>query len=343
MPGSPAMPAALPSPDRIFGIGCGFRASKVLLSAIELDIFTILSEQSLDAAALMRRTGLQERGARDFFDALVALGMLERGDDGLYANAPEAGFYLDRRKPSYIGALFEQYNAIGFGLWNSLTQALRTGSPQTGITAARHCASIYADAAQLRTFVKSMTAGSLLPAKAIAAQFPWEKYRTFIDIGTAEGCLPVEVALAHPAIRGAGFDLPELREIFETYVREHGLAERLQFHAGNFFESPLPPADVVVYGRILHNWDLDTKRILLGKAYEALPKGGVLIVHESLVPDDRRSDAAGLLASLNMLLWTAGGFDFSGADCVQWMRDAGFRNLRVEPLAAEQSMVVGEK
>jgi hypothetical protein len=338
-----AMPAAPPSPERIFDIGCGFRASKALLSAVELEVFTILSERPLDAAALMQRTGLHERGARDFFDALVALGMLTRSGDGLYANAPEAAFYLDRRKPAYIGALFEQYNSIGFGLWNSLTQALRTGTPQTGIAAARHCASLYADPAKLRTFVKSMTAGSLLAAKAIAAQFPWQDYRTVIDVGTAEGCLPVEVALAHPAIRGIGFDLPELRDVFETYVRGHGLADRLQFHAGNFFESALPAADVVVFGRILHNWNLDTKRMLLGKAYDALPGGGALIVHEALVADDRRSESAGLLASLNMLLWTEGGFDFTGADCAQWMRDAGFRNLRVEPLAAEQSMVVGEK
>jgi hypothetical protein len=337
------MPSPHPSPERIFDIGAGFRASKVLLSAIELDVFTILSERPLDAVALMRRTGLHERGARDFFDALVALGMLERDADGLYASAPEAAFYLDRQKPGYIGSLFEQYNSIGYGLWNSLTEALRTGSPQMGIAAARHCASLYTDPARLRTFVKSMTAGSLLPARAIAAQFPWARYRTFVDVGTAEGCLPVEVALAHSTLRGIGFDLPELREVFEDYVRKHGVADRLQFDGGNFFETALPTADVVVYGRILHNWDLDTKKMLLSKAYDALPRDGALIVHECLVPDDRRSGASGLLASLNMLLWTAGGGDFSGADCIQWMREAGFRNLRVEPLAAEQSMVVGEK
>jgi hypothetical protein len=337
------MCAASLSPQRIFDVGCGFRASKALLSAIELDVFTVLSAQSLDAAALMRKTGIHERGAKDFFDSLVALGILERSEGGLYSNTPEAGLYLDRHKPTYIGSLFEQYNTIGYGLWNSLTQALRTGLPQIGTTPGQHFENLYADPARFRTFVRSMTAGSLLTAKAIAVQFPWKDYRNVVDIGTAEGCLPVEVARAHSHIRGGGFDLPELREMFEGYTREHGLDDRLQFHSGDFLKNPLPAADVIVLGRILHNWDLDTKRMLLSKSFDALPDGGAIIVYESLISEDRRSHPAGLLASLNMLLWTAGGFDFSSADCAQWMRDAGFRNIRIEALVAGESMVIGKK
>ncbi len=337
------MHAETPSPQSVLEIGCGYRASKVLLSAIELDIFTILSDQPLDATALVQRIGIHDRGARDFFDALVALGLLKRDDRGLYAATSETGFYLDRRKSTYIGLMFEQYNASEYGLWGSLTQALRTGSPQTGIAAAQHFAALYADPIRFRRFVKSMTGGTLLTARAIAARFPWRDYRTIIDIGTAEGCLPVEVALAHPHISGGGFDLPELREMFEANVRERGLTDRLQFHAGDFFTMPLPPADVIVLGRILHNWDLGIKRMLLGKAYSALPKGGALIVHETLIPEDRRSDAAGMLASLNMLLWTAGGYDFSGSECAEWMREAAFSEIHIEPLATEQSMVIGKK
>jgi O-methyltransferase domain/Dimerisation domain len=255
------MVAETPSSHRILDIGCGYRASKVLLSAIELDVFTILSDQPLDAIALAQRIGLHNRGAKDFFDTLVALGLLMRDDEGRYSTAVETAFYLDRRNPTYIGSMFEQYNASEYGLWGSLTQALRTGLPQTGITAAEHFAGLYADPTRFRRFVKSMTGGSLLAAKAIAVQFPWQNYRTVIDIGTAEGCLPVEVALAHPHIRGGGFDLPALREMFEANVREHGLVDRLQFHAGDFFTMSLPLGDVIVLGRILHNWNLDIKRM----------------------------------------------------------------------------------
>jgi precorrin-6B methylase 2 len=337
------MTTGFPSPHRILDIGCGYRASKVLLSAIELDVFTILAEQPLDAAALTQRTGLHKRGATDFFDALVALGMLTRGEDGLYSDAYETGFYLDRRKPTYIGSMFEQYSAAEYGLWNSLTRALQTGMPQTGIAAAQHFASLYAESTKFRRFVQSMTAGSLLAAKAVATQFPWQHYQTFADVGTAEGCLPVEVTRAHPHMRGCGFDLPELQDMFEAYVRKHGVADRVEFCSGDFFTMPLPRADVIMLGRILHNWDLETKHMLLRKAYDALPRGGALIVHETLIADDRRSNPAGMLASLNMLLWTMGGFDFSGADCARWMKDAGFRDIQIEALAAEQSMIIGKK
>jgi hypothetical protein len=334
---------ALPSAARIFEVGTGFRASKALFSAIELGVFTILAEAPLSLAALTRRAGIDDRGARDFFDALVALGFLTRDDEGHYANTAEVDIYLDRRKPTYIGALFEQYNIVGYGLWDGLTQALRTGAPPISLSQANHFGTTYADPQRRRIFVKSMTAGSLLPAKAIAARFPWRDYRTFIDIGTAEGCLPVEVARVHPHLQGGGFDLPELRDAFRSYVKEHALSDRLQFHAGDFLKGALPQADVLVLGRILHNWDMATKRTLLRKTYDALPSGGALIVHETFVADDRRSCAAGLLASLNMLFWTAGGFDFSPAECMAWMHEVGYREIRIEPLVGDDSMVVGKK
>jgi hypothetical protein len=188
-----------------------------------------------------------------------------------------------------------------------------------------------------------MTGGTLLAAKALATRFPWRDYTSFIDVGTAEGCLPVEILRAHAHIRGGGFDLPQVRPHFAAYVRRHGLDERLSFHPGDFLATSLPSADVLVMGRILHNWDLATKTMLLAKAYQALPGGGALIVYERLIDDDRCASSAGLLASLHMLIMTEGGFDFTAADCIGWMQEAGFQRTRVEPLALGLSMIVATK
>ena len=164
-----------------------------------------------------------------------------------------------------------------------------------------------------------------------------------IDIGTAQGCIPVAVALANGHISGGGFDLPPVRPVFEEYVNSFDLKERIAFHEGDFFKQDLPSADVLVMGHILHDWDLDQKKTLLAKAHKALPKGGSLVVYEAMIDDDRRRNVLGLLMSLNMLIETTGGFDYTGADCQGWMKDAGFRETRVEHLAGPDSMVVGVK
>jgi hypothetical protein len=251
--------------------------------------------------------------------------------------------FLDRQKETYIGGELEHLGAYVYPKWNSLTQALRTGAPQSGSRAIGHYSALYSDESVLETLAKGMTGGSLPVARALAAKFPWRSYRTVIDMGTAQGCVPVQIALSHPHMSGGGFDLPAMRPHFERYVGEHGLSSRLQFFPGDFLNEPLPSADVVVFGRILHNWDLPTKKMLLNKAYEALPAGGALIVYERLIDDERRSNAAALLASLNMLIMTAGGFDFTAKDCIGWMSAAGFREAHTEPLASEQSMVVALK
>jgi hypothetical protein len=331
------------SPDRIMQLGDAFKSAKTLLSAVELGVFTALAGGPMDAVALRRCINIHERGARDFFDALVALKLLDRDDHGRYANTPETACYLDRGKSEYIGGAFELRNARQYRPWGSLSEALRSGKPQSGARGSGNFDAYYSDPAVRDNVVKGMTGSVLAVAEAIAAKFPWHCHRTFFDIGAAEGALPVAIARAHLHLVGGGFDLPAVGALFDAYVAEHGLADRLRFVPGDFFVDAFPKADVLILGRVLHNWDLRIKAMLLTKAYDALPKDGVLVVYESLIDDARRENAQALLASLNMLVISEGGFDFSGVDCISWMRDAGFRDMRIEPLTAGYSMVIAIK
>lgn len=332
------------TPDAIMQLGLAFWGSKTLLSAIELGVFSELADEgALDAEALRDRVGLHPRSATDFFDALVALGMLER-EDGRYTNAPATGLFLDRAKPSYVGGMLEMANARLYPFWGSLTDGLRSGQPQNEAkSGGDFFATLYSDPARLAQFARAMSAISLPAGQAIAAKFPWRDHQTVVDIGCAEGAVPIQVARAHEHITGGGFDLPPLEPIFDACVGSAGLGERLKFTPGDFFADPLPKADVLVMGHILHDWDLDQKRVLLQKAYDALPDGGALIVYEAIIDDERRTNAFGLLMSLNMLIETAGGFDYTGADCRAWMQEAGFRESYVEHLIGPDSMVVGIK
>ena len=332
------------SPDAIMQLGLGFWGSKVLLSAVELGLFSALAEEgTLDADALRERLGLHPRSATDFFDALVALGMLER-EDGRYSNTAATELFLDAAKPSYVGGMLEMANARLFGFWGSLTEGLRTGAPQNEAKdGGDFFEALYADPARLAGFARAMSAVSGGAGAAIAAKFPWRDHGSVIDIGCAEGAVPVQVALAHEHITGGGFDLPAIEPVFDAYVARVGLSERLRFTAGDFFADPLPEADVLVMGHILHDWNIDEKRLLLRKAHDALPDGGALIVYEAIIDDERRRNAFGLLMSLNMLIETPGGFDYTGADCRAWMQETGFRESYVEHLVGPDSMVVGIK
>lgn len=335
-----------PSPEKILQLGSAFWASKTLLSAIELGVFTRLAEQGPRTLEELRRAlGLHERSARDFLDALVALGMLQRDAGGRYANTAETGLYLDRTKSTYVGGMLEMMNARLYRFWGSLTDALRTGEPQNET---RHgepdlFAAVYAEPARLEQFLGAMTGLSRPTARAIAAAFPWSDHRSFADIGCAQGGLTAEIAKAHPHLNGLGYDLPTVKPVFERYIAQLGLAPRVAFQAGNFFEDPLPSVDVLVMGHILHDWDLAEKKMLLAKAHAALRAGGCLIVYDAMIDDDRRQNAFGLLMSLNMLIETQGGFDYTGADCVNWMKEAGFRDVRVEHLQGPYSMAVARK
>ena len=332
------------TPDRIMQLGLGFWASKVLLSAVEIGLFTELAGGPLNANELTARLGLHPRSARDFFDTLVSLGMLER-EDGRYANTPETRQFLVRGELSYIGGILEMGNERLYPFWGSLTEGLKTGAPQNEVKTGGSglFETIYGDPDRLRLFLGAMTGLSMGASVGIAEKFPWKNYNTVVDIGGAQGGLLVQLCLAHPHLHGTNFDLAVVGPIFNEYAASNGLSDRLKFQTGNFFEEPLPAADVITMGHILHDWNLDEKRMLLKKAHQALPEGGALIVFEALIDDERRQNTFGLLMSLNMLIETPGGFDYTGADCSGWMRDAGFRETRVEHLIGPDSMVVGIK
>ena len=327
------------SPEKIMQIGMGFWMSKVVLSAVELGVFTELAEGPLDAKELAKKINIQERGALDFFDSLVSAGMLQR-TDGKYSNAPDTNIFLDKAKPSYIGGILEMANIRLYPSWGKLTVALRTGESQDG-TKGFH--ELYEDPERVKLFAKAMTGVSLGANKVISEKFPWKKYKTFIDIGTAEGGLPVQLALAHPHLTGIGLDLPSVKPFFDKYVASFNLSSRIKFHSCDIFKEDIPSADVVILGHMLHGMNLEKKKALLKKVYDILPKGGSIIVFEALIDDERRKNTFGLLMSLNMLVETEGGFDYTCAQCIEWLKETGFTGMEIIPLVGPNSIAIGIK
>jgi hypothetical protein len=329
------------SPARILQVGTGFWPAQVLLSAVALDLFTVLGGRALTATELGEALKLHERGRRDFFDALLALGFLEREGDGpaaRYRNGAEAAMFLDKSKPGYVGGILEMAQARLYPFWADLKTALLTGKPQNEI---KHSGKpmfdeLYAEPERLEQFMRAMTGASRGNFQVFVDQFDFGPFKTHCDIGGATGLLAAMIAEAHPRLSCATFDLPVVAPIATRNLAARGLDGRVQVLAGDFLKHPLPKADLLTMGMILHDWNLDGKMHLIRAAYEALPRGGALAVIEHLIDDERRENAFGLMMSLNMLIEFGDAFDFSAADFEGWCREVGFsrfERLALTPVA----------
>ena len=337
-----------PNPSHIMQVGMGFWPSKVVLSAVELQLFTHLGGDSLRGEEIGERIGLHERAIYDFLDTLVALKLLERdgdGREGRYSNTADTAVFLDKASPAYIGGILEMSNARLYGFWGDLTDALQTGKPQNEIkhTGKPMFDELYSDPARLEQFMQAMAGISTGNFQALAEKFDFSKYETVCDVGGATGRLSAALAARHPHLRCTSFDLPVVAPIAEKAIAAAGLNERVVVASGDFLTDPLPQADVITMGLILHDWNLEGKMHLIRSAYDALPEGGAFIIIENLIDDARRENAFGLMMSLNMLIEFGDAFDFTGGDFAGWCREAGFRDVQILPLTGPASAGIAYK
>jgi hypothetical protein len=335
-------------PSPILQTAFGFWSSKVLLTGVELGLFTKLGNGPMTGAEIGRELRLHPRGISDFLDALVAMKFLDRdgqGPDARYRNTPTGAEYLDAKSPRYIGGILEMLSERLFRFWQDLPEALRTGKPQNEIkyTGAPMFHELYRDPNRLEQFMGAMTGLSRLNFEAFAAKFDFKPFKTLCDIGGATGLLCMEVAKRHPHLQCISFDLPVVEPIAQKHIAAAGLSDRIRAAGGDFFQDPLPKADLITMGMILHDWNLEKKKLLIRAAYDALPPGGALVAIEALIDDARRENVFGLLMSLNMLMEFGDAFDYTGADFRGWCSEVGFKRFETIHLAGPSSAAVAYK
>jgi predicted O-methyltransferase YrrM len=335
-------------PSHIMQVGMGFWPSKTVLSAVELELFTQLGAEAMTGEEIRERLDLHPRAIYDFLDTLVALRFLDRdgdGIDGRYRNTNDTAAFLDKRSPSYIGGILEMADARLYRFWGDLTEALRSGKPQNEIkhTGRPMFDELYSDPARLEQFMAAMQGVSLGNFHALAEKFDFSKYETVCDVGGATGQLCMILAERHSQLRCISYDLPIVAPIADKNIAAAGMADRIATASGDLFADPLPRADVITMGLILHDWDLDRKMQLIRSAYDALPDGGAFIIIENLIDDARRENAFGLMMSLNMLIEFGDAFDFTGRDFAGWCREAGFREVEIVPLTGPSSAGIAYK
>lgn len=336
------------NPGNILQLGMAFFASRCLLSAVELDLFTRLGDQAMTAEELRDLLDLHPRAVPDFPDALVALGLLARDGDGKgarYRNTPEGAEFLDRTKPAYVGGILELANNRLYRYWGNLTEGLRTGAQQNEVkeTGKPLFEALYSEPAKLEEFMKAMAGISRGNFRALAEKFDFSGYATLLDVGGASGELSIAVAERHPHMHCTSADLAVVEPIAQRRIREAGLEDRVSTADLDFFADPFPEADLITMSQILHDWGLARKLELMRKAFEALRPGGAFIAIEHLIDDARRYNAFGLLMSLNMLIECGEGFDYTGADFRAWAAEVGFSRVEILPLGGPASAAIAYK
>jgi O-methyltransferase domain/Dimerisation domain len=335
-------------PGPILQTAFAFWSSKVLLTAVEFGVFTRLGKRRVTGTELGAELGLHPRSISDFFDALVAMKFLDREGDGPsaeYFNTPAGMLYLDRDSPRYVGGILVMLNARLFKFWHDLPEALQTGKPQNEVKHGQKgmFEELYEDLPRLEQFMGAMTGLSRTNFEAFAGKFDFSKFKTLCDVGGATGLLCIEAAKKHPHLQCVSFDLPRVEPIARKHIASAGLSDRISTATGDFFRDPLPKADLITMGMILHDWNLEKKMHLIRAAYDALPPNGALVAIEALIDDARRENVFGLLMSLNMLIEFGDAFDYSAADFRKWCGEVGFKRFDVIHLAGASSAAIAYK
>jgi SAM-dependent methyltransferase len=334
-------PVLQPGLGDFLQLGTAFCGSKVLLAALELDLFAVLQDAPATELEIRQRLGLHPRGTRHWLDALVGLGVLERSRDH-YRCTPAALRHLVPGQPAYVGGFLTRVNQVLYPAWERFTTALRTGRQQSEVKEGEPYATMSSDPGQMRAFLEMMDTMNGPLGPELASLLPWEAYSTLADLGGARGNLAAAIADRHPHLTAAVFDLPQVEPFFCEHMQRTGLSERVRFVPGDFFTDPLPEADVVVIGHVLHNWSVEERRLLVRKAYQAVRPGGALLVYDPML-DRCEPSLANLLVSLDMLLTTRGGSEYQPEECRSWLAEAGFSVEQPRRLGFTNTLIVGHK
>ncbi|HET8659990.1 MAG TPA: methyltransferase [Micromonosporaceae bacterium] len=318
-------------------LGNLFGPAKAVLTAVQLDLFTALHAHPSTAEEIRSRLALHGRGLTDFLHLLTALGLLEK-EDGRFRNAPGADRHLVRGGGSYVGGFLFGADLTLYPVYGRLAEALRTGRPQ----ADGDFEGMLNDPEALGHFVRMMDGASQSLGAELSTAVDWSGYRSVLDAGGCLGSVVGQLVAAHPHLMGHVFDLPQVEPFFHEHMGGLGLSGKVLFHPGDFFADPLPAADVVVYGHILHDWSPQQRDHLVRLAYRALSPGGALLVYDRMLPPGR-DDAGSLVASLNMLLLTEGGGEYTAAEVSELASAAGFVSIVDQPLGAQETLVACRK
>lgn len=335
------------TPVPLMQLATAFWAFKTLAAAHELDLFTRVSTSGgISPPELSQHLGIEARPAEMLLTGCAALGLLEK-DGARYRNSPLAEKFLVRGTPYYFGGFVEMLDKRLYPGWGKLLEAVRTNRPTTWDPDRQKSLFEAEDPAMLATFWEAMHSLSTFTARVLGEAIDFSSFTRLLDVGGGSAAFDIELCRQYPRLRATVYDLPFVTGIAAEKVAAAGLQDRITMARGDFFADPSYPSghDVILLSMIMHDWDEARDREILRKCYQALPSGGAVIISELLVNDAKSGPAPAALMSLNMLIETEGGRNYSPAEYSAWLDALGFRDIRTAwfEAAGANGAVIGYK
>jgi 3-hydroxy-5-methyl-1-naphthoate 3-O-methyltransferase len=334
------------SPIPLMQLATAFWAFKTLAAANEIDLFTRIAEGGTTPAELARDLKIEERPAEMLLTACASLGLLEKRK-ARYVNSPLAENFLVRGCRYYFGGFVTMLDKRLYHGWDKLTEALRTNRPTTWDPDKQESLFDNTDPSMMATFWQAMHSLSTFTARTLGDAVNLSGFKRLLDVGGGSGAFDIELCRHYPQLRATVYDLPFVAEIALRNAKEAGVADRVSVSPGNFFTDAHFPAghDVVLLSMIMHDWSEPENREILRKAFEALASGGAVVITELLVNDEKTGPPPAALMSLNMLIETRGGRNYTAAEYESWLQEIGFARIHTVMFeaAGANGAVVGYK
>lgn len=321
----------------------GFMDAQILFAADELGVFDCLAGGAASLDEVAEAAGLPVDAAERLLTALCALRLVEKTPEQRFVNSAEADEKLVRNRPGYIGSMFHHLRAVLYPAWGSFTEILRAGGVRDR-SASAPSEGVYADPEGLREFMDGMHAIAYPAAVEFAERAPeFDAVEHVVDVGGASGAFLIALAEAFPTLRGTVIDLPPVAPIAAHYFRRHGVEDRLDFTGGDFFDVPFPEdADAYALGFILHDWNEEDGSHLLEKIARSIRPGGLLVVGEYLLDEDRTGPLHVARSDLNMMV-AARGRERTAAEYRNWIAAFGFAVERIIPTSEGKHFLMARR
>lgn len=322
-------------PEEIRALANSFQQSRILLSAIELGLFTILDKQMLPSKEVAQKINADERATDRLMNALVALGFL-RKVRGKFFNSENASQYLVKGKPEFMGGLFHS-----LGLWN--TWSSLTESVKAGTSAAEHKLSS-GGIDWLESFIGAMHYRGVKEAKITALMLDLSASKKMLDVGGGSGAFAMEFIKKNLNMNAVIFDLPNVIPITKRYVEQKKMDDKISYLSGDYLVDDFGGGyDLIFLSAIVHINSFDENNLLIKKCYNSLNAGGQIVIKDWVMNEDRTEPANGAFFALNMLVGTERGDTYTETEMKSWFANAGIKKIERKNTSFGSSLMIGHK